>query len=73
MATLVFMQYEVRDDGSLVELPLKIVDTGYGIERIAWLSQKTPTAFHAVYGSGLVSRFHKPGWEDRYGGSRFAE
>lgn len=59
VATLVFMQYEVRDDGSLVELPLKIVDTGYGIERIAWLSQKTPTAFHAVYGSNLVSNFHR--------------
>jgi alanyl-tRNA synthetase len=59
VATLVFMQYEVRDDGSLVELPLKIVDTGYGIERIAWLSQKTPTAFHAVYGADLVSKFHK--------------
>jgi alanyl-tRNA synthetase len=58
VATLVFMQYEVKDEGLLVELPLKIVDTGYGIERIAWLSQKTPTAFHAVYGSDLVSRFH---------------
>ncbi len=59
VATLVFMQYEVRDDGSLVELPLKIVDTGYGIERIAWLSQKSPTAFHTVYGRDLVSEFHK--------------
>jgi len=58
VATLVFMQYEVGENGSLVELPLKIVDTGYGIERIAWLSQKAPTAFHAVYGGGLVSKFH---------------
>ncbi|MEM2203312.1 MAG: alanine--tRNA ligase [Sulfolobales archaeon] len=59
VATLVFMQYEVREDGTLVELPLKIVDTGYGIERIAWLSQKSPTAFHAVYGRDLVSEFHR--------------
>lgn len=58
VATLVFMQYEVTDKG-LVELPLKIVDTGYGIERIAWLSQKTPTAFHAVYGEDLVSTYHR--------------
>ncbi|MFN3268110.1 MAG: alanine--tRNA ligase-related protein, partial [Zestosphaera sp.] len=40
------------------EIPLKIVDTGYGIERIAWLTQKTPTAFHAIYGN-LVSDYHK--------------
>ena len=49
LATLVFMQYEVRD-GKYVELPLKIVDTGYGVERMAWFTQKTPTAFHAIYG-----------------------
>ena len=49
LATLVFMQYKVTD-GSYEELPLKIVDTGYGVERIAWFTQKTPTAFHAIYG-----------------------
>ena len=58
VATLVFMQYEVLD-GSYREIPLKIVDTGYGIERIAWLTSKTPTAFHAVYGSDLIDRFHR--------------
>lgn len=57
VATLVFMMYEVVD-GKYVEMPLKIVDTGYGIERIAWLTQKTPTAFHAIYGS-VVSEYHK--------------
>ena len=57
VATLVFMQYEVRD-GNYVPLKLKIVDTGYGVERIAWLTQKTPTAFHAIYGN-LVSTFFK--------------
>jgi alanyl-tRNA synthetase len=57
LATLVFMMYRARD-GNYEELPIKIVDTGYGIERIAWFSQKTPTAFHAVYGS-LVSEFHR--------------
>jgi alanyl-tRNA synthetase len=50
VATLVFMTYR--------EIPLKIVDTGYGIERIAWLTQKTPTAFHAIYG-GLLSDYHR--------------
>ncbi|MDW8011195.1 MAG: alanine--tRNA ligase-related protein, partial [Sulfolobales archaeon] len=57
VATLVFMMYEVSD-GKYVEMPLKIVDTGYGIERITWLTQRTPTAFHAVYGD-LVSTYHK--------------
>ena len=57
LATLVFMMYRV-EDGKYSEIPIKIVDTGYGIERIAWLTQKTPTAFHAVYGS-LVTEFHK--------------
>ncbi|MEM4592975.1 MAG: alanine--tRNA ligase, partial [Sulfolobales archaeon] len=57
VATLVFMMYDVVD-GKYVEMPLKIVDTGYGIERIAWLTQKTPTAFHAIYGT-LVGDYHK--------------
>ncbi len=58
VATLVFMMYESLPDGTYREIPLKIVDTGYGIERIAWLTQKTPTAFHAIYG-GLVSDYHR--------------
>ncbi|MEO3992943.1 MAG: alanine--tRNA ligase [Desulfurococcaceae archaeon TW002] len=58
VATLVFMMYETLQDGTYREIPLKIVDTGYGIERIAWLTQKTPTAFHAIYGN-LVSDYHK--------------
>jgi alanyl-tRNA synthetase len=57
LATLVFMMYKVVD-GRYEELPIRIVDTGYGIERIAWFLQKTPTAFHAVYGP-LVSEFHR--------------
>ncbi|MCX8168174.1 MAG: alanine--tRNA ligase [Ignisphaera sp.] len=57
LATLVFMMYRVNGS-NYVEMPLKIVDTGYGIERIAWFTQKTPTAFHAVYGE-LVREFHR--------------
>ena len=29
---------------------LKIVDTGYGLERFAWISQGTPTAYDASFG-----------------------
>ncbi|AAY80776.1 alanine--tRNA ligase [Sulfolobus acidocaldarius] len=57
LATLVFMQYEIRGQ-DYVPLKLKIVDTGYGVERIAWFTQRTPTAFHAIYGN-LVSSFYK--------------
>ncbi|QKR00936.1 alanine--tRNA ligase [Metallosphaera tengchongensis] len=55
LATLVFMQYEIKGN-EYVPLKLKIVDTGYGIERLAWFTQRTPTAFHAIYGD-LVDRF----------------
>lgn len=49
VSTLVFMQYKkIGSDYS--ELPLKIVDTGYGLERFTWLSQGTPTSFQAIYG-----------------------
>ncbi len=49
LATLVFMKYRITENG-YEEIPLKIVDTGYGVERLAWFTQKTPTAFHAIYG-----------------------
>ncbi len=57
LATLVFMTYEVVD-GGYREMGLKVVDTGYGIERIAWFTQRAPTAFHAIYGD-LVRKFHE--------------
>ena len=48
LATLVFIQYATTKDG-LKEIPLQIVDTGYGLERIAWVSQGTPTAYDATF------------------------
>ena len=50
VATLVFMRYKVFPDGSLAELPIRTVDTGYGVERINWLLTGAPTGFHAFYG-----------------------
>ena len=64
LSTLVFMQY--RKVGSEYrDLPLRIVDTGYGLERFTWVSQGTPTAFEAVYGrlfDGFIklSKIDKP-------------
>jgi alanyl-tRNA synthetase len=50
--TLVFMKFKVAN-GELIELPIRTVDTGYGIERYTWLSQGTLSCFHAVYNSIL--------------------
>src|SRR5712664_177500 len=49
ISTLVFMQYKVQGE-ELTPLPIRTVDTGYGMERWAWLSQGSPSGFHAVYG-----------------------
>ncbi len=49
ISTLVFMQYKVVN-GEMQPLPIKTVDTGYGIERWAWLSQGTANGFEPVYG-----------------------
>ncbi len=48
VATLVFMKFKVIND-EFVELPIRTVDTGYGIERYTWLSQGSVSCFHAVY------------------------
>lgn len=48
LATLVFMKFKVMD-GEFIELPIRTVDTGYGIERYTWLSQGALSGFHAVY------------------------
>jgi alanyl-tRNA synthetase len=57
VATLVFMQYKVVND-KFIKLPIRTVDTGYGIDRYAWLSQGAPSGFHAIYGS-LLGRVFK--------------
>jgi alanyl-tRNA synthetase len=56
VATLVFMQYKVVN-GEFIKLPIRTVDTGYGLDRFAWLSQGVPSCFHAVYGELLDEVF----------------
>ncbi len=55
IATLVFMEYK-DEDGKYVPMDTKVVDTGYGLERITWLLRGDPTGFHSVY-DGLVDQF----------------
>jgi len=56
ISTLVFMQYKVEGD-KFAKLPIRTVDTGYGIERWAWLSQGKPSAFQVIYGPVLDKIF----------------
>jgi alanyl-tRNA synthetase len=57
LATLVFMQfeadpdgdYEMKDGNTYSRMDRRVIDTGYGIERWAWMSQGTPTVYEAIY------------------------
>ncbi len=60
LATLVFMKFKVVDN-EFIELPIRTVDTGYGIERYTWLSQGSVSCFHAVYSSVLNTVFKMAG------------
>ncbi len=48
VATLVFMEY-TREGDALKPMPLTVVDTGYGLERMVWASQGTKSAYEAVF------------------------
>ena len=52
LATLVFMMYEDTPEGKK-DMPMQVVDTGYGLERFTWLSQGSPSAYEAIFGKVL--------------------
>jgi alanyl-tRNA synthetase len=60
VGTLVFMEFKVVGD-EFVRLPIRTVDTGYGLDRFAWLSQGVPSCFHSVYGNLLSKVFELAG------------
>ena len=56
LATLVFMNLEESPEGDIElkgdrykEMPLQIIDTGYGLERFCWAAAGTPTIYEAIY------------------------
>jgi len=56
LATLVFMNLEEHPDGDVElkgdmyrEMPLQIIDTGYGLERFCWAAAGTPTIYESIY------------------------
>ncbi len=50
VATLVFMMYRETPQGREM-MDMQVVDTGYGLERICWVSQGSSSAYEAVFGS----------------------
>lgn len=60
LATLVFMCFKVRNE-EYIPMSMRIVDTGYGIERFAWFLSGKPTAFHAIYGNLIDKVCHDAG------------
>jgi alanyl-tRNA synthetase len=44
---LVFMQYELHDDGTLTPLPKTGIDTGLGLDRFAAILQDVPSVYEA--------------------------
>ena len=49
VATLVFMQYK-DTNGNKIPMDTTVVDTGYGLERLTWVSQGATSAYEAVFG-----------------------
>jgi len=49
VATLVFMEFEGPVNGKYTPMSMKVVDTGYGLERLVWVSQGTPSAYDALF------------------------
>src|SRR5215204_1276325 len=51
---LVFMQYELHEDGSLTPLPNPNIDTGLGPDRLAAVLQDAPSVFETEHFQALV-------------------
>jgi alanyl-tRNA synthetase len=49
----VFMQYAFSPDGGYRELDIKVIDVGWGVERVAWFTQGSPTIYEATFGPVL--------------------
>ena len=49
----VFMQYKTFHDGSREELDIKVIDTGVGCERVAWLINGSATSYVDTFANAL--------------------
>ena len=53
VGNMVFMQYKTFPDGTREELPIKIIDTGIGMERIPWLINGSATSYVDTFPKSL--------------------
>ena len=75
VATLVFMNLGrintgkppvMLDGGAYYPMKTRIVDTGYGLERLAWASQGSPTVYDAVFPEVIPMLMEAAGLGDAY-------
>jgi alanyl-tRNA synthetase len=50
----VFMSYDLAEDGSLTELPMKNIDTGMGLDRMAAILQDVPSVYDTDHVRPLI-------------------
>jgi alanyl-tRNA synthetase len=53
IGNMVFMQFKTFHDGSYEELKIKVIDTGIGLERVAWLVNGDATSYITTFKSAL--------------------
>ena len=56
---LVFIQYERKSDGNLVNLPNKHIDTGMGLERLSMVLQGVSSNYDTDIFSGIIKEIEK--------------
>lgn len=72
VATLVFMKWVADPNGDIDvkgekyrEMPLQIVDTGYGLERLVWISNGAPTIYQALFPDAVRFLLAEAGLEEK--------
>ena len=70
VGTLVFMDLREDPEGNIEiegskysRMEMNIVDTGYGLERISWVTQGSPTVYDSTYGSVISHILRESGVE----------
>ena len=49
LGNAVFTEFGLRPDDTSFELPQKVIDMGAGLERLAWITQGTPTSYDVTF------------------------
>ena len=72
VATLVFMKWVADPNGPIDvkgekyrEMDLQIVDTGYGLERLVWISNGAPTIYQALFPDAVRYLLREAGLEEK--------